>query len=259
MKSINDKAPEALAKLQSSFAAHIRDPETTAAPDGIEDRRMAIYRDLFFNNIKSFLASNFPVLRTLYSNEQWSKLCRDFYRDYRCHTPLFPEIPKEFLRYLQSHRVKHESDPPFMQELAHYEWVELGLALDEADPGTMDVNETGDLLLGIPVLSPLVWSFSYTYPVHQIRAEYQPEEPPDETTNLLIWRRHDFEIKFMQLNTVSLLLIEKLKEDAGNTGLELLTSIAGIIQHPKPEKLIEAGSGLLQELREKQILLGTRP
>ena len=59
MKSSNDKVPEALARLQTSFAAHIRDPKSTAAPDGIEDRRMAIYRDLFFNNIKSFLSSNF--------------------------------------------------------------------------------------------------------------------------------------------------------------------------------------------------------
>ena len=51
-----DAAPEALASLQTRFAGHIRDPRQVAAPDGIEDRRMAIYRDLFFNNIRNRIA-----------------------------------------------------------------------------------------------------------------------------------------------------------------------------------------------------------
>ena len=58
----SDTAPEALARLQTSFAAHIRDPQNVAAPEGIEDRRMSVYRNLFFNNICNLLSSNFPVL-----------------------------------------------------------------------------------------------------------------------------------------------------------------------------------------------------
>ena len=38
-------------QTQYQFAAYIRDPEHQAIPDQIESRRMAIYRDLFFNNI----------------------------------------------------------------------------------------------------------------------------------------------------------------------------------------------------------------
>ena len=95
------KAPDELARLQASFAAHIRDPESVAAPEGIEDRRMGIYRELFFNNIRNFLSANFPVLKTLFDEKGWETLCRDFYSKFRCHTPLFPEIPREFLRYLQ--------------------------------------------------------------------------------------------------------------------------------------------------------------
>jgi len=41
---------------QYAFAAHIRDPENTVAPEGIEDRRIAIYRTLFFNNLNNLLA-----------------------------------------------------------------------------------------------------------------------------------------------------------------------------------------------------------
>lgn len=255
----NDSAPEALARLQTSFAGHIRNPDSVAPPDGIEDRRMAIYRDLFFNNIVTFLSSNFPVLKTLFSEQDWIDLCREFFTDYRCHTPLFPEIPREFLQYLQDHRKDQSGDPPFMLELAHYEWVELALELDEAEVDDIVVNPEGDLLDGVPVLSPLAWPLSYQYPVHEIRKDFQPDSLPEKATHLLVWRQQDFTVKFMLLNEISLLLLQKLKEEPARSGLELLTEIAGTINHPKPEVVIEGGKNLLNELQEKQIILGTLP
>ena len=256
---VSDAAPEALARLQTSFAAHIRDPQNVAAPEGIEDRRMGIYRNLFFNNICNFLSSNFPVLRSLFEEPDWITLCRDFYRDYRCHTPLFPELPREFLKYLQDHRQNHAGDPPFMLELAHYEWVELALSLDETDVDAIEVNTDGDLQNGIPVLSPLVWPLTYQYPVHQLRVDFQPQTAPVNVTHLLVWRRRDFEVKFMQLNETSMLLVQKLKEETDMPGLDLLKAVASDINHPNPEVVIRAGSTLLNELKEKQVILGSRP
>lgn len=254
-----DTAPEELSRLQKGFAAHIRDPDSVAAPEGVEDRRMGIYRDLFFNNIRNFLSANFPVLRTLFDEKGWEILCRDFYSEFRCHTPLFPEIPREFLRYLQDHREENQDDPPFMLELAHYEWVELALSLDEAEYEDADVEANGDLLNGIPVLSPLAWPLSYQYPVHRIRVDYQPQSVPEKPTHLLVWRQQDFSIKFMQLNEISLLLLQKMKEEPARTGLELLTEIAAEIAHPDPAVVLEGGKVLLDELRKKQVVLGTRP
>ena len=253
-----DAVPEALKSLQTRFAGHIRDPQSVAAPEGIEDRRMAIYRNLFFNNICNFLSGNFPVLKTLFNESDWTRLCREFYTEYRCHTPLFPELPREFLKYLQDHRQNHAGEPPFMLELAHYEWVELALSLDETEIDTTGVDPEGDLLNGIPVMSPLVWPLTYQFPVHRIRADFQPRTVPDEATHLLVWRRDDYKIKFMQLNEISMLLIQKMKEEAAQSGLELLNAVAGIINHPKPGVVVEAGASLLNELREKQVLLGTR-
>ncbi len=39
-----------LEDLQRRFAAHLRDPATAPAPEGIEDRRLQVYRELFFDN-----------------------------------------------------------------------------------------------------------------------------------------------------------------------------------------------------------------
>ena len=255
---INDTVPEALAQTQYNFAAHIRDPQKNAAPEGIEDRRMAIYRDLFFNNIKGLLSGNFPVLKSLYDEQAWTSLCRDFYSEYRCHTPLFPQLPREFLQYLQDFRKNKATDAPFMLELAHYEWVELALALDEAEPENIEVHPGSDLLHDIPVLSPLAWPLSYQYPVHQISADFQPETAPEKPTHLLVWRQRDYQVKFMQLNEISLLLLQQMKEQPDRSGLELLTAVAGIINHPKPEVVVEGGKTLLADLQEKQVILGAR-
>ncbi|MGA0002453.1 MAG: putative DNA-binding domain-containing protein, partial [Steroidobacteraceae bacterium] len=44
-----------LLELQRCLAAHLRDPEGSPPPPDIEDRRLAVYRDLFFNNLRDLL------------------------------------------------------------------------------------------------------------------------------------------------------------------------------------------------------------
>ena len=254
-----DNRPETLRSLQIAFAAHIRDPENHAAPADVEDRRMDIYRQLFFNNINKFLANNFPVLRQLYDDEAWLQLARDFYTEHRCQTPLFPELPKEFLRYLQVQRKDRPGDPAFLLELAHYEWVELALSVDEYELEDTEANSTGDLMEEIPVLSPLAWPLSYRYPVHKIGPSFEPDAPPDEATHILVYRDRSYKVKFMQLNDVSRLLLNLLQENRGLTGLELLREISSRINHPDPSVVIDNGKKLLQDLRSKDVLLGTQP
>jgi hypothetical protein len=253
-----ENRPESLAKMQTAFASHIRDPDAFDAPGDVEDRRMKIYRDLFFNNIQSLLSSNFPVLRTLYSEEDWLQLVRDFYSEHRCQTPLFPEVAKEFLRYLQDGRKHKEGDPAFLLELAHYEWVELALSLDERDLDDQDADPESDVLEGVPVLSPLAWPLSYRFPVHLIKPEFQPSEAPDEPSHILVYRNRSGAVRFMKLNLVSRTLIDLLKENREATGLEMLKQIADRLDHPDPDRVIAAGRSLLLELQQKDILLGTR-
>ena len=75
----------------------------------------------------------------------WHALVHDFYRDHRCSTPLFPELPREFIQYLQA-RDAGAGDPPWLLELAHYEWVELALDLSEASDQDTPHLPDGDLL-----------------------------------------------------------------------------------------------------------------
>lgn len=259
MNNKTGNTPDKLAALQEQFAAHIRSPEQVPAPSDIEDRRMDIYRNLFYNNVRNLLAWNFPVLRKIYSNDDWAQLVRDFYIEHRARTPLFPELPREFLQYIQEQRQDREGDPPYLLELAHYEWAELAISLDETDLDEIEADTEGDLLQGIPVVSPLAWPLGYTYPVHRIGPDFQPTEPSEQATHLLVYRNREDEVKFMKLNAVSALLMQFLKDDTERTGHDLLNEIARAMNHPKPQVVIDGGRKLLQDLFEREVILGTQP
>ena len=141
--------PEATLRAQhDALAAHIRDPDRVEPPAGVEERRLKIYRELFFNNVESLLAGNFPVLRRVYGDDGWRTLVRAFYRDHDCHTPLFTELAREFLRYLDERAAGEagRDDPPWLRELAHYEWVELALQISEARLDDIAFDPDGNLL-----------------------------------------------------------------------------------------------------------------
>ena len=250
---------ESLEQLQAAFAGHIRNPANVPPPAGIEDRRMQVYRELFFNNISQLLAGNFPVLRRLYDAAGWSQLVREFYVEHRAETPLFPELPQEFLRYVQEQRQGRGGDPPFLLELAHYEWVELALSLEQIDLAAIMANPEGDLLEGIPLLSPLAWSLSYRYAVHRISEDFRPAEPPAEMTHLLAYRNRADDVRFMQLNEVSQGLLALMREQPALSGRRLLMLAAEKIRHSTPEAVIESGGALLHDLRQRDVVLGTAP
>ncbi|NGX15558.1 DUF2063 domain-containing protein [Wenzhouxiangella sp. XN24] len=251
---------EALRRLQHAFAAHIRDPEGAPAPEGIEDRRLAIYRDLFFNNLRDLLGRSFPVTRKILGEAAWQRMVRDWLIRHRAQTPLFLELPQEFLGYLAEERTPAPDDPPFLTELAHYEWVELALAIDERDIVSLDVDGDGDLLAGIPVLSPLAWSLAYEWPVHRLSPDYQPAEPPAEPTRLLVWRDRVDKVGFMEINLVTARLVELLaasEEAAPRTGRDCMLQIAAELGQAEAEPIVAAGAEVLQDLRARDIIVGT--
>ena len=90
-------------QIQKKFMQHIRDPKHHDFPE-IEDRRLAIYRDLFFNNIEGFVSSAFPVLKSLYCEQSWLALVRQFFIQHDCKSPYFLQISEEFLNYLSTFR-----------------------------------------------------------------------------------------------------------------------------------------------------------
>lgn len=243
--------------LQREFARHLRDPELFPPPEGLEERRLQIYRELFYNNIESLLATNFPVMRQLLSDQRWHRLVRDFYREHAARTPLFTEIGREFQRYLESRADAGRGDAPFLVELAHYEWVELALALDEHDIAEIEHDADGDVLAAAPVLSPLAWWFDYRWPVHRLSASFQPQQAPEQPSQLVIVRNRRDEISFLELSPLAKILLDLLKENPGATGLELVLALADALPQFPRDTIVEGASASLREFRGRDIVLGT--
>lgn len=249
--------PESFTAVQYQFTRHVRDPDNEPAPAGIEDRRMAIYRDLLYRNVESFMANSFPVLRKILRDDEWHPLMRHYFKNHLSHTPLFPKMPQEFLQYLQEKGEADDGPYPFVLELAHYEWVETALSIDSREIRTDGIDAVGDLLAGVPVLNELAWPLTYTYPVHRISPDYLPVEKPERPTYLVVYRDRQDDVGFVELNPVAACLVDSLRGNEGKkTGREILMDIAEEIAHPDPEVVINGGGDILEDMRKKQIVLG---
>ncbi|MFT7176490.1 MAG: hypothetical protein ACJAUG_002496 [Halioglobus sp.] len=166
------------------------------------------------------------------------------------------EISQEFVNYLMNDYERRDCDPPFMAELAHYEWVELALDVsqDEIDSAAVDVDV--DPLEAVPVLSPVAWVLSYRYPVHKIGAAYQPNEPTDPTF-LAVYRDRSDSVKFMELNAAAARLLELVRENTDSTGTQLLVELAGELTMPE-EAVLGFGGDQLKQFHELSIICGCK-
>ncbi|MDG1938751.1 MAG: putative DNA-binding domain-containing protein, partial [Pseudomonadales bacterium] len=189
--------------IQRTFAAHIREPSLHPAPTDVEDRRMKIYRELFYKNIEGFISSAFPVLRKLYSDTHWHQMVRDFIHRHQSQTPYFLEVSEEFLAYLEGEREPADCDPVFALALARYEWAELALFVAEQSIPEDSLPIDQSLLDHVPVLSPLAWSMVFDYPVHKIGETFQPEQPSEQPVCLVVYRNRQDKVAFLEANPVT--------------------------------------------------------
>jgi hypothetical protein len=245
--------------MQYAFAAHIRDPQNVAAPEGIEDRRMAIYRKLFFNNLYNLMGTMFPVLRKIHSDDDWRRMIRQFMQKHEAETPYFLQLPEEFLDFLEKEFEPGPGDHAFLLELAHYEYAELALSISCEENELHGIDPDGNLLEQTPVRSVLAWTYAYRYPVHRISPDYLPSEPAEQPIYLALYRGSDDKVRFLELNAVTAGLLDAIENnpDASN-GEALLRELGDKIHYPDVDALIRHGADALKEMRQLEILIGTR-
>lgn len=236
---------------QMELADYLRNPGSVPPPVGMEPRRLKIYQDLIYNNIEGFISNGFPVLRSLYSNRAWHLLVRQFIDGHRCHTPYFLEISQEFLRFLLERHQPAPEDPPFIAELAHYEWVELALSV--ADEELPPAAEERAPLQAVVQLSPLAWVLAYRFPVHRIGADFRPQEPA-EPVYLVVFRDREDVVRFMALNAASARLLELARDNGTGSGADLLQQLAVELKMD-PEVVLGFGGAQLADFASRAVVI----
>jgi len=241
-------------ELQATFAAHLRDPARNEPPKEVDERGLKVYRELFFNNMESFIGSGFPVLKSLFSDQDWRQLIRDFFSEHAAKTPLFIEIAREFVDYLEFERKPRPWDPPFLFALAHYEWVELALQVAPFAPPPIDPHFAEDLFSAPLVFSKVAFSLAYDYPVQQIGPHFRPEGPLDQAQQLLVFRDRFEQVRFVELSPFAYELIAKIEDGAGVPVGRLLPDIASRLPGLPIDQVTTLGLEFVQNLHEKGVV-----
>jgi hypothetical protein len=243
-----------LHQQQDALTRYLRDPEHCALPAGMDAARVQVYRDLVFNNLSLLLSGTFPVLVKILGNEEWRALVRIFLRDYRAQTPKFGEIAQEFVAFLASEPpgLSDGDWPPFMVELAHYEWVEM--ALQQSDDAPLPMSDAG-LLLERPLqVSPLAWPLAYAWPVQLLGPDYQPDAAPDQPTLLLVRRTEDWSVKFSELSPLAWRLLQRIGEFPELDGRAQLEGLAVEAGAAGSSEFMDNGLALLRQMQVEGVL-----
>lgn len=239
---------------QAAFTAHLRQPDQRAKPPGINADRMAIYREIVFNQFLASISACFPVLQSILGKRRFGKLARQCFASHHFASPLFRDIPRAFVDFLSELDLTADSLPAFTAQLAHYEWVELYVShMPNAtlpDPGAT-VRQADDLAEATVQLQAAHQLLSYEYPVHQL-SKKQAHLPPS-LTYLLVFRTADFKIQFVQLNAMTYQLLQRIQSQPLPTSRHL-ADIAENLPHLPLSSVIASGLQTLHTLHLQQAL-----
>lgn len=248
--------PTSLQAFQQALGSHLRDPRRAPRPAGVPARRVGIYGELVFNNLEGLLRPCFPVTRAVLG-ARWPRLVRQFSREGRCETPLFREVPGEFVRWLLATPDTDVPLPPWLRELAHHEWSELAVETEPFDetprwpplhakPGDERWHEQ------VPCPNPALMNLHYQWPVHRIGPSFRPRKPVP--TFMLVYRDRDEAVCFVQLNAVSSRLLTIVSGDEGLTARQACEAVAAELGQPGSPDLVAQGLAQLKAWRVQGVL-----
>ena len=235
-------------RYQLEFTAHIRNPSAAKKPAKVKVARMAVYREIVFNNLFGSVSACFPVCQAVLGRRAWLKLSKQFFAEHQASTPIFREISQEFLKFT----AKNKELPVYFQQLAHYEWVELAVSTQVVD--APNLSKTPNFLSEKPQLAPAHMMLEYDFPVHKISAKCKPNTM--EKSYLLIFRNADFKVKFIELNAVTFELLKLVKLNT-MTGEQVLTSLVEALPTLDSQIVLNFGLQTLQDLASQQAIIGS--
>ncbi|MGJ8680945.1 HvfC family RiPP maturation protein, partial [Paraglaciecola sp.] len=177
---------------------------------------------------------------------------RKFFANHHSRSPYFIDISKEFVEFLSNEYEPNDSDPIFMQELAHYEWLELDVSVRKSrqDGVIWDgKSEVTDVCL-----SQLASLVSYQFPVHQISTDFQPSESAG-TVYLVVYRDDEDEVNFTLVNEVTAHLLNTIQHSGKIEIKSLMQVMIEAMPQLDAKQVSESLQQVIKQLLSQQILL----
>lgn len=212
-------------EYQLAFTEYLRRTESDDNTEQKRPRQQQIYRDLVYKNINQCIADVFPITKNSIPEPDWETMIREFINVSRLQTPYFLEICQEFLAYLMHTRKPQPTDHSFALELAHFEWIQL--AVHTANVSLSEYQHNSAFTeCSLWRASPLVVGLTYSYPVHIIDECYIPKEPGPQPTYLLVYRNRNDDLKVLEVDNLSLRIIQLLQAHENITHTQIFQLIA---------------------------------
>lgn len=205
------------------------------------------------------LATCFPVAKAVLRS-RWAPLVRAFVRESRCHSPLFRDVPEQFVAWLMQAApafARRRRLPPWLCELAHYEWVELALEVmpNTVPAGTALPASAETLARQRFSPNPCALNLAYHWPVHRIGPAWRPRKP--SPTFVLVYRDRDDRVRFMTLSAVSSRLLHWAGQE-GMTGEQACRSVAEEMGLAATPSFIEEGLMQLRQWMDQGVIRADR-
>ncbi len=244
--------------VQRQLTAHLRNPGAHPPPEGVEDRRIGIYRRLVSGNLSRLLGASLLLTRDQLGKKRFELLVRAFLREHRAATPYFPRLAGEFGKWYEQARSGCPQDPPWLGDLIRYETEKHALRRMPDPPADSPTDPQGDVVTGVPAPSPLLRLLTLRYPVHRSKDGKLDPKPPAFPAFLLVRRDRAGRVLTRELGVLTAgLLALILDNDSRQTGRDLLETMLEQAPPDSRKTLRKQGREQLRRFRQSGVLLGT--
>jgi hypothetical protein len=237
---------------QSDLAGYCR---THKLSDELQVRRERVhhYRRLVFNVVNDSLQSAFPLTKNLLEDKRWDQLVHQFFAGYKPQSPQVWKMPGEFYEWFSKSEQPLRDDFPFMDELLHFEWLEVVLFMMEDIPYPIS-HKQGNWMDSTVAVNPEFRIIQTNYPVHLKKAAKIQDADKGDFFILMFREKNTGRIQFMDLSPFFAVVVENIA--LGNNLRSILLAVQEQMPQTSLMALQENTIPFLEKLKDKGFIFG---
>ncbi len=215
--------------------------------------RIRVYQNLIRNNIEETLIKGYPLTCDLLSSDQWNTLVEDFIARGKSTSPFLWRMPESFYHFVKKKRYQEKWNIPFLEELLHFEWIEIELFMQK-DHSLKPFTTQGDVLSDRLYLNPESKLLHYHYPVFE---KLTIDTPPAAGNYTLFGYRHPdtSQVHFISLSPLFALAFERLARTPAR-GEDVILEILPDVTDAFRTQALSAARLFFADLLKQRAILG---
>ncbi len=232
-----------------SLAALSSDPKA--------EQRFRVYRRMARHRLSDVIENSFPRLRVALSDME--PILERWFDESPPRSPYVRDIAGEFAKWLSEAELS--GAPPWVNELAAFEWATLDVQHAHEEEGAEDVREIGELDFERPaILTPAHRILRTRYAVHRIPEDVTTMPVVEEGPFALCIYRDpaSHEPRVLELSPIAAAIVEEVRTGDG-TVVDAVRAASVRESFAIDGPFIEAFSELVADLAERGVWIGAKP